>query len=135
MNRLGGRTPMSLAMLVIFGVIVGTMASPAHAQEPSGREVAAALKRKDIPPAPRLSDGHPDLGNGAGAWAAPAIDNMGGGKTPREGGGGGGGAQPEKVVEVPMLPWAKALVDKRASRDDIQDPEAYGLVPGHPRSS
>src|SRR5258708_6462492 len=118
MNRFGGRTPISSAKVVVFGVIsgviLGTAAIPVVAQDPSGREVAAALKRKDIPPAPRLADGHPDLGNGAGAWAAPAIDNMDGGKTPREGGGGGGGAQPEKVVEVPMLPWAKALFDKRA---------------------
>jgi hypothetical protein len=135
MYRLGGRTLMSSASLLLFGAIFAGMVIPGLAQDPSGREVAAALKRKDIPPAPRWADGHPDLGNGAGAWAAPAIDNMGGGKTPREGGGGGGGAQPEKVVEVPMLPWAKALFDKRASRDDIQDPEAYCLVPGHPRYS
>jgi len=102
------------------------MALPCLAQDPTGREVAAALKRTDIPPAPRLADGHPDLGNGKSAWASPAIDNLGGGKTPR----GAGGAQPEKVVEVPMLPAAKALFDKRQNGYDIQDPEAYCLVPG-----
>src|SRR5260370_30975552 len=116
MNRLGGRTPMSLAMLVIFGVIVGTMAIPAHAQDPSGREVAAALKRKDVPPAPRLADGHPALGNGKGAWASPAIDNLGGGKTPP----GAGEAQPEKVVEVTMLPSAKDIFDNVPSNSDIK---------------
>ena len=102
---------------------------PALAQDPSGRELMAAMKRKDIPPAPRLKDGHPDLGNGAGAWASPSVDNIGGGKTPR----GLAGFQPEKVVDVPMLPWAKALFDQRQSNSDIRDPEAYCLVPGHPR--
>jgi len=116
---------------IVSSALLVCMALPCHAQDPSGREVAAALKRTDIPPAPRLPDGHPDLGNGKGAWAAPAIDNLGGGKTPR----GAGGAQPEKVVEVPMLPAAKALFDKRQNGYDIQDPEAYCLVPGHPRYS
>ena len=126
-NRFTGWIVMSSAMCVFWGA----MAVPAIAQDPSGREVAEALKRKDVPPAPRLADGHPDLGNGKGAWASPSIDNMGGGKTPR----GGGGAQPEKVVEVPMLPAAKALFEKRQAGYDIQDPEAYCLVPGHPRYS
>src|SRR5579864_7684448 len=115
MNRLGG--------WIVLAALAG-ISIPGAAQDPSGREVAAALKRKDIPPAPRLADGHPDLGNGKGAWASPAIDNLGGGKTPR----GAGEAQPEKVVEVPMLPWAKELFEKRQSNRDIQDPEAYCLV-------
>ena len=119
-----------IASVALLVCLCGT-STPCLAQDPSGREVAAALKRTDIRPAPRLADGHPDLGNGKGAWAAPAIDNLGGGKTPR----GAGGAQPEKVVEVPMLPAAKSLFDKRQNGYDIQDPEAYCLVPGHPRYS
>ena len=121
-------TGRSKTILILVAAFACTGLS-SFAQDPSGREVAAAMKRTDIPPAPRLKDGHPDLGNGVGAWASPSIDNMGGGKTPR----GLGGAQPEHVVEVPMLPWAKALFDKRQSNSDVRDPEAYCLAPGHPR--
>jgi len=60
-------------------------------------------------PAPRLQDGHPELGNATGSWFGPTIgrgtsDNLGG--PPGE-------AMPEKVVEVPFLPWAKKAFDER----------------------
>jgi hypothetical protein len=126
-NRITSGMRISSAALIFL--LAATTVS--RAQDPSGREVAAALKRTDVRPAPRLADGHPDFGNAKGAWASPSIDNLGGGKTPR----GLGGAQPEKVVEVPMLPWAKALFDKRQSNSDVADPEAFCLVPGHPRYS
>lgn len=117
--------------IAVLVVVLLTSAVSSFAQDPSGHEVAEALKRRDVPPAPRLKDGHPDFGNGAGAWASPSIDNIAGGKTPR----GLSNAQPEKVVDVPMLPWAKALFDKRQSNSDVRDPEAYCLVPGQPRYS
>ncbi len=48
------------------------------AQDFDGKKVAAALTRKDIPPAPRLADGHPDLGNDNGSWEPPGLGDMAG---------------------------------------------------------
>jgi hypothetical protein len=123
-NRLASCAVTGLAAVAFWGI-----ATPCIAQDPSGREMMAAFKRTDVPPAPRLADGHPDLGNWKGAWASPSVDNIGGGKTPR----GQGNFQPEHVVEVPMLPWAQALFDKRQSSTEVNDPEAFCLSPGLPR--
>jgi len=49
------------------------MLAYANAQDFDGKKIAAALTRKNIPPAPRLADGHPDLGNAAGSWEPAAI--------------------------------------------------------------
>ena len=49
------------------------------AQDFNGKEVAAALTRKNIPSAPRLPDGHPDLGNAKGSWIPPGVGDMAGG--------------------------------------------------------
>src|SRR5215831_3976932 len=69
-----------------------------------GKQVAAALTLKNVPPAPRLPDGRPDLGNAAGSWVPPGIGDMAG-----SGGGFAGTAKPDKIVDVPFLPAAKAL--------------------------
>src|SRR5579864_8855849 len=86
------------------------------AQDFNGKEVAAALTRKNIPPAPRLSDGHPDLGNAKGSWIPPGVGDMAGGR-----GGFAGTAQPERQAQVAFLPWAKAAFDQRnanVTKDD-----------------
>ena len=73
------------AMLAAFllGYVPGT------AQDFNGKEVAAALTRKNIPPAPRLPDGRPDLGNAKGSWIPPGVGDMAG-----SGRGFAGSAQP-----------------------------------------
>jgi hypothetical protein len=75
----------------------------------------------DWPPqgaAPRTADGHPDL---TGNWQPNAIrqnvDLIGAG------------------VEVPMLPAARAVYDKRKAALGREDPEARCLPPGVPRMS
>ena len=88
--------------------ILSLASLPAVAQD----QKAAASKSK---PAPRLPDGHPDLGNGKGVWLPVIIDDIS---------GGGGGEKDEKTrarqmkmvdakVDVPFLPWAKQLYDQR----------------------
>jgi len=94
----------------------------------NGKQVAAAMTRKNIPPAPRLPDGHPDLGNDKGSWEPPGVGDMAG-----TGGGFAGTAQPEKKVDVPFLPWAKAAYDQRNATVTKDDPEGFCLPPGIPR--
>ncbi len=94
----------------------------------SGKEVAAALTKKNVPPAPRLADGHPDLGNAAGSWAPPGIGDMAGTRA-----GFAGGAPPENIVDVPFLPSAKALFDERNANVTKDDPEGFCLPGGIPR--
>src|SRR5579864_2738772 len=94
------------------------------AQDFNGKEVAAALTRKNIPAAPRLPDGHPDLGNAKGSWIPPGVGDMAGGK-----GGFAGSAQPEKKAEVAFLPWAKAAYDQRNANITKDDPEGFCLPP------
>lgn len=69
-------------------------------------------------PAPKTEWGTPDL---SGNWQPNAIrqnvDMIGAG------------------VEVPMLPWAKELYDKRKAAMGKDDPEARCLPPGVPRMS
>src|SRR5262249_44477288 len=95
------------------------------AQDFDGKQVATALTRKNIPPAQRLADGHPDLGNASGSWIPPGIGDMSGHHA-----GFAGTAQPEKVIDVPFLPWAKAAFDKANATNTKDDPEALCLPPG-----
>ena len=75
------------AMIAVF---LGTFLRIAG-QDFDGRQVASALAQKDVPPAPRLADGHPDLGNAKGSWVPPGVGDMSG-----TGGGFSGTAKPEK---------------------------------------
>src|SRR5690242_2584910 len=59
-------------------------------------------------PAPRLPDGHPDLGNGKGSWNPRIIANLAG-----NGRGGRARSPVDKVIDVPFQPWAKAVYDQR----------------------
>ena len=79
-------------------------------------------------PAPRLPDGKPDLGNGKGVWNPRTITNLSG-----SGPQGPGRSPTEKVIEVPMQPWAKALYEARIATAYKEDPEGRCLPPGIPR--
>src|SRR5579871_3166066 len=79
-------------------------------------------------PAPRLPDGHPDLGNGKGSWNPRIIANIAG-----NGRGGAARSPVEKVVDVPFQPWAKQVYDQRQATLLKDDPEGLCLPPGIPR--
>jgi hypothetical protein len=115
----------SLPFSIAFAALV---CAPAGAQDFDGRRAAAALLKKDVPPAPRLPDGRPDLGNSKGSWNPPGVGDMAG-----TGGGSAGSAKPEKVVDVPFLPWAKTAYDQRNANLAKDDPEGFCLPPGGPR--
>jgi hypothetical protein len=69
-------------------------------------------------PAPRLPDGRPDL---SGIWETNGGYNL-------------NLAKDLKAGEVPYQPWAKALVDERATgAHEIEDPDANCLPQGVPR--
>jgi hypothetical protein len=94
--------------------------TPAEATAPAGGsanpDTAAARRRNVTPhgPTPRLADGHVDL---SGVW---------------NGGGPVGDLEQglAKGETIPLLPAAKAIMDKRQSKDD---PEANCLPTGIPR--
>src|SRR5690348_10780691 len=96
-----------LAIAALVAAVFGCAAS-SPADDFDGKQIAAATKRQDIGPAPRLPNGHPDLGNSKGSWEPPGIGDMAG-----TGGGFAGSAQPDHKIDVPFLPWAKDLFVSR----------------------
>ena len=117
-----------VAQAAMVALLLGTAVPGAAQDDFDGRQVAAALTRKDYKPAPRLADGHPDLGNAKGSWVPPGVGDMAG-----TGGGFSGSAKPEKKVDVAFLPWAKATFEARNANVTKDDPEAFCLPPGIPR--
>src|SRR5215471_12310880 len=89
-----------------------------QSQGRGGRGRGGPVDSAPTGPTPRTPDGHPDL---SGNWQPNAIrqnvDMIGTG------------------VEVPMLPEAKAVYDKRRAALGREDPEARCLPPGVPRMS
>ena len=130
----------SLAILALSWTI-----APSAAQDFQGVELNEAMAKieqmqregKPIPTAPQLPDGHPDLGNATGSWFGPTIGDMSGhGRgTSANVGGPRGEAMPEKVVDVPFLPWAKKAFDERQATIGKDDPEAFCVPPGIPRTN
>jgi hypothetical protein len=124
-------TGLGVSAVALWGTLV-----PCIAQDFSGRELAAAMAKieqmkregKEVPPAPRLADGHPDFGGGA--WFAPSVGDMTGHNLSPT-----GGVKPEKPVDITFLPAAKALFDKRNADLAKDDPESECLPPGIPRVS
>lgn len=116
-----------LAAVACAAALAGAAAT-GWADDFDGKQVGAALKRTDIRPAPRLADGHPDLGNSKGSWEPPGIGDMAG-----SGGGFAGSAQPDRKVDVSFLPWAKDAFASRNANFTKDDPEGYCLPPGIPR--
>ncbi len=125
------RITLSAALLrphIAASVALCISALTVMADDFDGKAVAAALTRKDLKPAPRLADGHPDLGNSKGSWEPPGVGDMAGTH-----GGFAGTAQPEKVQEVPFLAWTKAAYAQHNSIATKDDPEGFCLPPGIPR--
>jgi hypothetical protein len=122
-NRIVGRMTNGLIFAAALAIV-----PPAGAQDFDGAQVAAALAQKNVAPAPRLADGHPDLGNSKGSWIPPGVGDISGNR-----GGFAGTAQPERRIEVPFLPWARAFYDKVNADFTKDDPEAFCLPPGIPR--
>ena len=78
-------------------------------------------------PAPRFSDGTPNLGavpGGKGFWGTggEVFDHR-------------GRSLPDNITleEVPFRPWAKALYERRQANNSMFDPHALCLPPGGPR--
>jgi hypothetical protein len=112
---------------LLGAILVSTLTAPGFAQtvavagrvpEPSAAEPAR--------PAPRLPDGHPDLGNGKGSWNPRVIANIAGVGDPNR-------SPVEHVVDVPFQPWARAVYEERQANLQKHDPESRCLPPGIPR--
>jgi len=93
-----------------------------------GGRVADPPKGTIAKPTPRLADGHPDLGNGKGAWNPRTVVNLAG-----SGRQGRARSPVEKVIELPFLPWSKAYYEEAQTNLAKDDPEALCLPPGIPR--
>src|SRR6516165_1631692 len=116
---------MTRSRLFPWVAALAALAAAGRADDFNGKQVAAVQGRKDIPPPPRLPDGHPDLGNSKGSWEPPGVGDMAGTH-----GGFAGTAQPDKVIDVPFLPWAKAAYEQRNANLTKDDPEGFCLPPG-----
>src|SRR5262249_51266544 len=103
-------------------------ALPICAQQPVGGRIPDKPIIGKPKPTPRLPDGHPDLGNGKGAWNPRVIANLSG-----VGPGGPARSPVEKTVEIPFQPWAKAVYEQRLATLSKDDPEGLCLPPGVPR--
>lgn len=135
-NLFAGSILTTAIMLAVFSLSV----TPAAAQgQQKGAATAAPnviLPKAGSPPAPRLPDGHVDLGNGKGAWSPVVIKDITGhgyGDTNLQNAGRRGRQMVEKVVDVQMLPWAKKFFDVADGNLSKDDPEGFCLPPGVPR--
>jgi hypothetical protein len=111
------------------------LAAGAFAQQKQGTQLQGNAGRipdpprtGDVKPAPRMPDGHPDLGNGSGSWNPRILANL----------AGMGNQDPsrspvEQKVDVPFQPWAKAYYDAQVANLSKDDPEARCFPPGIPR--
>jgi hypothetical protein len=101
-------------MVVVLGLASAPMTTPVGAQDRGrGNTRAAALDG----PVPKLPDGTVDLG---GTWTGggPVQDMEAQGKF--------------KPGEIPLLPWAKKLME---SRTPEEDPHAFCMPMGIPRQA
>ena len=102
--------------------LMGLICAPVHAQwtkvPANAIPRGADGKPNLIAPAPRLSDGRPDL---SGIWASSGGYNQ-------------NLAKDLKPSDVPYQPWGKALADERATGlHEREDPDANCLPQGVPR--
>ena len=113
--------------------ILAIACAVALGQAPPGVAVGGRLPdppKSNVPakPTPRLADGHPDLGNGKGAWNPRIIANIAG-----SGPGGPARSPVEKIIDVPFQPWAQKVYNEHVANLSKDDPEGLCLPPGVPR--
>ena len=114
----------------ILIAVLGFLASLAIAQEPEPAQGRGGGRpRPPAGPAPRLPDGHPDLGNDKGIWSPNVVPNIAGIDSI--------GHRQTRVVEKPpdiqFLPGALEVYKQRSGTLSKDDPEAHCLPPGNPR--
>ncbi len=114
--------------LTVAAALIGVIPIAAQPGPVGGRFPDLPPAGGPAKPAPRLPDGHPDLGNGKGAWNPRIIENIAG-----VGPGAPQRTPVERVVDVPFQPWAKAVYEQRLETLQKDDPEGYCLPPGVPR--
>ena len=139
--EMGSRLTVSISTVAAVLVCGAFLSAPIAAQgqgAEKGRKQEPVIIRPKAgsPPAPRMPDGHVDLGNGKGAWNAYTIKDFTGhgwGDQPVANAGKRGPQLVEKVVEVEMLPWAKKYVDEVDANLSKDDPESLCIPPGLPR--
>ena len=117
------KTVAAAVVAATAAILLSSSATIAQAPAGQGRGGGGGRGRGGAPeaptgPVPRTADGHPDL---TGNWQPNAI-----------------GQNVDMIragVDVPMLPEAKAVYDKRKAALGREDPEARCLPPGVPRMS
>ena len=112
----------------LFGaILVTTLSAPAYGQgAPVAGRIPEAASAATSRPAPRVSDGHPDLGNAKGSWNPRVVANLAGLGDPAR-------SPVEQRVDVPFQPWAEAVYEDRQANLQKHDPESRCLPPGIPR--
>jgi hypothetical protein len=121
----------SISFLALSAVIC-LAPPPAASQGVFGKGIPGGESK----PAPRLADGHVDLGNGKGSWEIRRIEDVsgnGGGENPGEANKQRQLKVLDKRVDVPFLPDAKKIYDQRQATVSKDDPEGFCLPPGVPR--
>lgn len=121
------RTAPAVSVAAVVCLFVFTPEPAAGQATPVGGRIPD-LPAEATKPAPRLPDGHPDLGNGKGSWNPRIIENIAG-----VGPGGAARSPVEKIVDVPFQPWAKKVYEDRLANLSKDDPEGLCLPPGIPR--
>src|SRR5579872_3256089 len=106
----------TMKLILICGLAIALPVFPQGGIGGRARDLPASEIAK-AGPAPRWSDGHPDLGNGKGVWNPRTITNWSG-TSPQ----GAGRSPTEKKIDLPMQDWTKGLYDARVATAQKEDP-------------
>jgi len=123
-KRLLGSMAAAAVLAILPLLVLSSQSASGQAKGKGGKPAAP----KGVP-APRRADGHPDF---SGVYNSPGY----GPGDPRSKTGEGNAhniARDLDPSEVPLLPWAKAALEKRSADLEKDDPEGYCLPMGTPR--